>query len=585
MLEDWQPMERWGGGASWALRLSITPPELGTAVPVPATTEWWVTVAPEYPAGDISFLPAIENGLPGFFPHQARDFPDVRDGRPWRGAKICVATNTENNLTNTGEVEPMDAEERLTFQARRAVEWVRRASCGTLLGPGQPFELPVFTMDPTRPTIAFWEGPETLPAWREARHDHGVAELVHVGGRIAGPLAVRRFDTAGGIPVVGPPWGSYVAGAKTAGKAVWIRLPAMPVLPPWEAPITWGQMRAAVSAQGIDLDSILGPAIDVARRQRAKYLLVGFPAQEKVGGAVRMHWQPASLAVKATGHRRRRGGPHRPKTSPWTFDYVVSTGDGSEIRWVWGANWHPDQIGSRGRFPPLLTERRALLLGAGALGATVAEMLARGGVRDLTVIDQDRLEAGNLVRHTLNLDYLGIGKAAALAHYLNRTNPNVTAHGFAARFPDGMSEEATRAVNAADLVIDTTGDEALLGALGMYPWAGRRRFVVLALTYAARQLLAFVADGSAFPSAVYWERVGPWLADQRAGGFEMPHEAIGCWHPVFPARVDDMFLLAATATEALAEWPAAAEPILRVFERSKDADSMPAMSAVNHDGR
>ena len=101
----------------------------------------------------------------------------------------------------------------------------------------------------------------------------------------------------------------------------------------------------------------------------------------------------------------------------------------------WGENWHPDQIGSRGRLPKSFTEARVLLIGAGALGSSVAEMLVRGGVSDLTVFDPQRVEAGNLVRHTLGFDVIGTSKALALAAHLNGANPNARVRGFAAPFP------------------------------------------------------------------------------------------------------------------------------------------------------
>ena len=122
------------------------------------------------------------------FPHQARDFPDIVPARPWRGAKICVATRDENNLSNTADEEPYDAEERLAFQASRAVEWVRRASLGHLPGPGEPFELPVFTMDGVGRGWRFGRVPRRSPSGKRCLSSPDWPTLCRwVPGVAAGP--------------------------------------------------------------------------------------------------------------------------------------------------------------------------------------------------------------------------------------------------------------------------------------------------------------------------------------------------------------------------------------------------------------
>ena len=57
-----------------------------------------------------------------------------------------------------------------------------------------------------------------------------------------------------------------------------------------------------------------------------------------------------------------------------------------------------------------------VLIGAGALGSQLALNAARGGVRKLTIIDDDFLLPHNLARHGLGREYLGWSKAEALAN-------------------------------------------------------------------------------------------------------------------------------------------------------------------------
>src|SRR5437879_1932947 len=81
---------------SWRLEVDLTPADLGSEVSIPAMTRWIVRVTDDYPRGVIDILPAIKSGLTGIFPHQ---MPFVtRVDAPFRGAKICVATDSEGNL-------------------------------------------------------------------------------------------------------------------------------------------------------------------------------------------------------------------------------------------------------------------------------------------------------------------------------------------------------------------------------------------------------------------------------------------------------------------------------------------------------
>jgi hypothetical protein len=64
--------------------------------------------------------------------------------------------------------------------------------------------------------------------------------------------------------------------------------------------------------------------------------------------------------------------------------------------------------------------RRITICGAGALGANLAETLARMGLRQLRVIDRDRVEARNLATQPWQMQDVGAAKAKLLATLLYR---------------------------------------------------------------------------------------------------------------------------------------------------------------------
>ncbi len=63
------------------------------------------------------------------------------------------------------------------------------------------------------------------------------------------------------------------------------------------------------------------------------------------------------------------------------------------------------------------------IIGAGGLGSNVAMMLARSGVRRMTLVDFDRVEASNLNRQAYFPRDVGLSKVRALARHLQNLEP------------------------------------------------------------------------------------------------------------------------------------------------------------------
>lgn len=70
-----------------------------------------------------------------------------------------------------------------------------------------------------------------------------------------------------------------------------------------------------------------------------------------------------------------------------------------------------------------LRGRRVIVVGLGSGGSTVALELAKAGAGRFTLIDPDRLEVTNLIRHECDDRYLGWNKAEAVADLIRHRNP------------------------------------------------------------------------------------------------------------------------------------------------------------------
>lgn len=111
-------------------------------------------------------------------------------------------------------------------------------------------------------------------------------------------------------------------------------------------------------------------------------------------------------------------------------------------------------IGSEGQ--RRIRGSRVLVVGCGALGSCLAEMMARAGVGSLTVVDRDYVEESNLQRQSLFDEEdvrRGMPKAAAAERRLRALNSEVSVRGLVA---DLSPENASELLGGADLLLDGT---------------------------------------------------------------------------------------------------------------------------------
>lgn len=129
----------------------------------------------------------------------------------------------------------------------------------------------------------------------------------------------------------------------------------------------------------------------------------------------------------------------------------------------------------------LLGQRSVAMVGVGAVGSFTADLLVRSGVRQLTLIDGDLVVPGNLVRHLVGAESVGLSKVAAVRNYLNQravSGPlDIECHD-----KDLQSLPwATEVIATHDLVINATADFATTALLGVAANALRKHFVSVAL--------------------------------------------------------------------------------------------------------
>ena len=492
------------------------------------------------------FYPAKEGGITRTFHHQNYNgvgSPEV----PWRSGRLCLDSSMRALQRQALDVEPFDPDERLLWHVLRVQEWLALASRDRLTEPGDPYELP-YVPTASDALLAFSEGSENLEGWRGLKRRFGYVSLNELKTGFSVFLPMKFFNRKGDEEF-SPPWGKPL-GEPLTNLSAWIMLDAVPVLDPWQIPMTWGELRDACRKQGMELDTFLKPLVqDLSKNGSWHLLLIGIPIPAKIQGPdVQMHW--LALQLPSLPSRAPRGFRQN-ESGRWRFYKSQQIGDTTGLNWIQTENWHQKEMSSRGRVGDEFASKSVLLIGAGAVGSVLGELLVRAGVRQLTIMDADRFSAGNLVRHTLLLENIGEVKAAKLAGRLNSASIHATVESIDAEFPT-VELDHRDIVWGCDVVIDCTGSDRVAEEIGRFEWNKSVTFVSLSLGFNAKRMFIYTHHGEGFSSDDFRKRLDPWLRSEiECYDSELPREGVGCWHPKMPARVDDVWMMAAAAFRIL----------------------------------
>lgn len=168
---------------------------------------------------------------------------------------------------------------------------------------------------------AFCEGSLTLLWWTEVATEHGTAEA-NVLDTNPPTIIVTRFNAGKHHPPVEQEWRKNIGG-NGSPSLIWIRTNSVPVLSPYQIPMTWGELREACQLQGINLDSLLRPAVNNLATGEA-VLLIGFPIPDEIAGpTLRMHWLALLLPEKP--YRQTRGFQNSERAVGWRTSNMLFT--------------------------------------------------------------------------------------------------------------------------------------------------------------------------------------------------------------------------------------------------------------------
>jgi integrative and conjugative element protein (TIGR02256 family) len=121
----------------------------------------------------------------------------------------------------------------------------------------------------------------------------------------------------------------------------------------------------------------------------------------------------------------------------------------------------PNEIGKRNEsvVSPQIASMKVAMVGLGALGSKVGEMLAQAGVTHFNLCDGDILHVGNVARHVGGLRDSGAPKTEVVANRIRDVNPYAQITVFNKHINSPSQEEVRDFFTDVDLIISTIADE------------------------------------------------------------------------------------------------------------------------------
>lgn len=560
LLEDWQWHKRL---KIWYIKVGITIPTASSFVP--KFTEWFLTAESTYPWGTIRVYPSKTNSITHTFHHQIHNGFGLQDTQ-WRSGYICLDV-PDFILPRMGDrLEPYDAETRLEWQLLRAVKWIESASEDALVKTGDDFEIPDFC-GPGHPHVSFVETKSMLEPWMRLEKKYGKVLIAHPNDET---LICKSFLTMNGELLTEVPFKKKFDSRDH--HAYWVLFDNIPVVKPWGAPMTWKELESSISVEEYNRLIATIKKATTSGTFGPLMLLVGFPIPDKIGHKPTIiWWQPMYLPEigKRKNIHRRKGKPNDLQVS-WTKYQANHLSDEREVKWMRSQNWSEEAITSRGSFPEHLRNNKIIVAGAGALGSIISEILSRGGIKHINIIDYDRIEAGNLVRHTALTSDINKLKSEVIADRVNLASIYGQAVGINGSIPTNIKDPNNK---DASIIIDTTGSDDLIESLCELDFEKEMIFISVWIGYEAKRTYIFTMKATQFNKKSFRDLTQTWLhkESQEFSDLILPREGIGCWHPVFPARFDEMLASASITTQYLTDFfEDILEPHLAIFEQTNE---------------
>lgn len=210
-----------------------------------------------------------------------------------------------------------------------------------------------------------------------------------------------------------------------------------------------------------------------------------------------------------------------------------------EHGWQWNKSVkidHESYFG-RGHFCEQLTKSKIAIIGIGAIGSSLAEILTRGGATHLHLIDNDIVEHGNICRSSYFFTEVGNSKVQALADKLERISPflfgEISQTNLYSEVNYASKNNIKDFLSKVDIIFDCTASNELLHCLSMLDL--KKPIISFGITNEARDMICVTnSKDNLFEQRKFF------LKQLEHDTENLYYEGIGCYTPTFRANFADI---------------------------------------------
>lgn len=466
------------------------------------------------------------------------DFPHVQ----W-GDSIC--------LYQAPEVEWVPGQGMFGF-LDRVNEWLRAAAANELDPTGMPLHPPVVYASTRFHVVPCKDTPKPEPPYWG-----GFVEVTSEG-EVAAELG-RWFMYGDELPT------GRLASAILLTTTM-----------PHEYPTTMLDLIKALVERGVPLKLIhVIVYLGVLRTESGKpSIFVLGAAMRGIAGGRRLQHLACWLIDPQQSQNLREAAVSSTPDDPKDIDAFYTWAGGAKVEWCRVLEDRPEIVERRdsessARF---WKGKHVALLGCGAIGSTVAAMLARAGVGRLQLYDSGVVTPGLIVRQDFRRDHVGYSKSSAVRVGVLGPRPGLDAIAYQNNVVELLKEaEGSERLMSADVIIDATASRSVSSALELqFRTAPKKHPPIISMTIGHNAdvgLMTLVRDAHAGMSMdvdrqcklalarsnrgqTFLEEFWPTRADRR----KLFQPEPGCSSPTFRGSYADVLGLTARMTNRAASW-------------------------------
>jgi integrative and conjugative element protein (TIGR02256 family) len=208
------------------------------------------------------------------------------------------------------------------------------------------------------------------------------------------------------------------------------------------------------------------------------------------------------------------------------------------ILWDKTFNASYERFFGRGCFDKKIANKKILIIGTGAIGSTLAEILTRGGVRKIDLADNETIEPGNICRSSFGFTDIGFPKIGVLKEKLELISPYIEVGVLisleAIDINSSTGKETFEKLKSYEIIFDCTANNEIIQMLTDFDLPNT--VIYLSISDKAKEMICVCN----LDNRNMIERRNQMLysfGNYREAEFR---EGTGCWHPTFEASYFDI---------------------------------------------